>query len=241
MNRLKVSIGVLLIFILGTLAGSLGTGLYIKHRIGAFVSGGPPPLMHLLMRRMSHQLNLTKEQEAEIDKIVEQTHKEISAFRERYDPEFEKIIDKSFASIRETLDEEQKLKLDALREDLKERRGRIGPPGRHGPHHPHKSGQHPFAVLKERLNLSEEQATKVGPIIEESIKKRRHAIRQQREQRLGRDGSMREELRAIQEDTERRLREILTDKQMEEYRQMEHERRRAMIPEKPGPHPFDMP
>ena len=239
MNKLKVSIGILLIFILGALAGSLGTGLYIKHRIGEFARGGPPPLMHLLMRRMAHQLNLTEAQETEIEKIMEQAHKDISVFRERYHPEFEKIIDKSFALIKETLDEGQKIKLDELQEELKKRRGRIGPPGIPRHHLPHEPREHPFAAMKERLALSEEQAAKVGPIIDESIKKRREVIKQQREQGFGRGGSMRNALQAIQEDTEQQLDAVLTEKQMEEYRQIQKEQRQKMFSEMTGPPPFD--
>jgi len=241
MNKVKVSLGILLIFILGALAGSLGTGVYIKHRIGEFVRGGPPPLMHSLMKKMSHQLNLTEEQETEIEKIMEQAHKDIAAFRERYHPEFEKIMDKSFALIKEKLDEDQKIKLDELQEELKERRGRIGPKGmhRHPPHH--KPPEHPFAAMRERLNLTEEQAAKVGPIIDESINKRRNMMQQQREQGSGRGGAMRHELQTIQEDTEQQLEAVLTAKQMEEYRRIQHERRCKMISEMPGSHPFDRP
>ena len=241
MNKVKVSLGILLIFILGALAGSLGTGLYIKHRIGEFAKGGPPPLMHILMSRMSDQLNLTEKQETEIEKIMEQAHKDISVFRERYHPEFEKIMDKSFALIKEMLDEEQKIKLDELQEELKNRRGRIGPKGMHRPPPPHKPSEHPFAAMKERLNLTEEQAAKVGPIIDESTNKRRNMMQQQREQGFGRGGAMRHELQIIQEDTEQQLAAVLTEKQMEEYRRIQHERRREMISERPGSHPFDRP
>lgn len=234
MNRVKVSIGILLIFILGALAGSLGTGLYIKHRIGEFTKGGPPPVLHLLMKKMSHQLDLTKEQEAKIEKIMEQTHRDISAFRERYHPEFEKIMDESFALIKETLDEEQKTKLDEFQEELKKRRGRMGPPGMHRKHLSRKSPEHLLAAMKEHLELSEEQAAKVGPIIHESVKRRREVIQRQREEGFAMGGSMRNELRAIREDTEKQLEAVLTVKQMEEFRYIQKKRRRKMFPEMPG-------
>lgn len=239
MNKLKLSVGILLVFILGALAGSLGTGMYMKHRIGEFVRGGPPTLMHSLMRRMSHQLKLTEEQETEIERIIEQANKDIAALRERYHPEFEKIMDKNFALIKETLGEEQKIKFEELQEELKNRRGRIGPKGmrRHAPHH--KAREHPFAVMKERLNLTEEQAAKVGPIIDESIKKRRSVMQQQREQGFGRVDSMRDELRAIQESTENQLEAVLTKRQMEEYRRIQKKHRHEIFSDMPGPHQFD--
>ena len=39
MNRLKLVIGVTLVFLAGALAGSLGTGIYLRHKMEAFEGG----------------------------------------------------------------------------------------------------------------------------------------------------------------------------------------------------------
>ncbi|MDY6844730.1 MAG: hypothetical protein SVW57_11620 [Thermodesulfobacteriota bacterium] len=223
MNRLKVTICVLLIFVLGALAGSLGTGLYVKHKIKKFTRDGPPPIMRFLMREMSHELKLSKLQESEIEKIVEQTHKRISDFRERYRPEFEEIIDNSFALIKEKLTQEQRIKLDELRKELQKRRGRVDPPGIFQLHQFHKAPEHIFATMKERLNLTKEQEEKIREIIDESIEKKQNVMGKHREKSRGRKGSMRNELQTIWETTEQKLEQVLTQDQCEEYRKIQKE------------------
>ncbi len=137
MNKLKVAIIILLVLTVGALAGSLGNKLYFKHRFERFVKGGRPPLMHIFMRRMVQNLDLTEAQKTDIEKIVRQAEKKIVSFREKYHPEFEKIMDDTIALIKEKLTDEQKKKLDKLHEELKTR-GRMGPRGM--PHPPMMGG-----------------------------------------------------------------------------------------------------
>jgi len=129
MNKLKVCIGILLIFILGMLAGTLGTGFFIKHRIGRFVrDDGPPPPIRVL-ERLSAKLDLSKSQQIEIEKILKQAHAQLIEFRQGYRPEFEKIFNDTIEQIKQKLDTGQKQKLDKLTERLKHRFHNH--PGRH--------------------------------------------------------------------------------------------------------------
>ena len=119
MKRLKVCIGILLIFILGMLSGTLGTGFFIKHRIGRFVGGeGPPPPIRVL-ERLSAKLDLSKPQQIEIEEILKQAHDQLIEFRQVYRPEFEKIFNDTIEQIKQKLDNRQKQKLDKLTERLK--------------------------------------------------------------------------------------------------------------------------
>jgi len=128
MKRLKVCIGILLIFILGMLSGTLGTGFFIKHRIGRFVRGdGPFPPIRIL-ERLSAKLDLSKPQQMEIEKILKQAHDQLIEFRRGYRPEFEKIFNDTIEQMKEKLDSRQKQKLDKLTERLKHRfRNHPGP------------------------------------------------------------------------------------------------------------------
>ena len=77
MRLLKVCVGILLIFIMGMLAGTLGTGFFIKHRIGRFIQGGGPPPPIRILERLSAKLDLSKPQQREIEKILKQAHDNI--------------------------------------------------------------------------------------------------------------------------------------------------------------------
>ena len=73
MNKLKLIAGVILIFLVGALAGSLGTGLYLSHGIKGFGKevSGPHRKEALVMERLSSKLDLSKSQRAEIGKTFD--------------------------------------------------------------------------------------------------------------------------------------------------------------------------
>ena len=124
MNKFKLCVGVLLIFALGALAGSLGTRFYVRERIAAFTRGDPPAAR--MLKRISRELDLTQSQREKIDKIVAQTQAQLLNFRRRYHPEFVQIVDKSIGLMKEQLNDAQKEKLDQLYEQLKRRVRRRG-------------------------------------------------------------------------------------------------------------------
>ena len=50
MNRIKLAIGIILLLLLGAVAGSVGTGIYIRHRI-EHIAPAKPPKAHFLLRK----------------------------------------------------------------------------------------------------------------------------------------------------------------------------------------------
>lgn len=240
MNKLKVAIILLLVFAVGALAGSLGNKLYFKHRFERFVKGGPPPLMHILMRKMVHELDLTEPQKADIEKIVSQAEKQIVNFRQKYRPEFEKIMDDTIALIKEKLTDEQKKKLDKLHEELK-MRGRMGP---RGMHHRAMMGRimpdRLFAIMKERLNLTKEQEEKIRPVMDASMEKKRTILKKHGEQERENMRTLENDIRALDRDTEKQLGLVLTEGQIKAYQKIEGERCEGMPPERHHMHPRNL-
>jgi molybdopterin-biosynthesis enzyme MoeA-like protein len=116
MNKIKLASGVLLVFLVGVLAGSLGTGIYYKKHVEKFEAGGPSvqQRIQIITGRFSDELNLTKEQRAEFEKIVKEAQEKIVTLGDKIFPEIKEINEKTFNSIRDKLTAEQKTKLDAL-------------------------------------------------------------------------------------------------------------------------------
>ena len=215
MNKLKVAVIILLVFAVGALAGSLGNKLYFKHKFERFAKGGPPPLMHILMRKMVHNLELTEIQKTDIEKILRQADEKILNFREKYHPEFEKIIDAAITQIKGKLNDEQKKELDQIHEKLKAR-GRMC---RRGMHHRATMGREPdqlFAAMKERLNLTKVQEEKIRPIIDAGMEKKQATLKKHGEE-------IREDMRAVDSDTEKQLGSVLTEEQLKEYQKIQGE------------------
>jgi hypothetical protein len=130
MNKLKVWVGILLVFFLGALAGSLGTGAYLKYRIERFAKGRRPPIKMVLMKKLSHELDLTQTQRFEIEKILDELEAELHELRQKHRPELDRLFDRRFDMIKEKLNDEQKSQLDRVREELKRPR----PPATDKPH-----------------------------------------------------------------------------------------------------------
>ena len=247
MDKLKVAIIILLVFAVGALAGSLGNKLYFMHRFERFVKGGPPPLMHILMRKIVQDLDLTGAQKTDIEKIVRQSEEKILSFREKYHPEFEKIMDDTITQIKEKLTDEQKKKLEKLHEELK-MRGRMGP---RGMHHQARMGGEPdqlFATMKERLNLTKEQEEKIRPIMDASMEKKRTMLKKHGEQERENMRILENDMQALDKDRGKQLGSVLTETQLKEYQKIQGERCEGMPPEmrhhdappefEPGPPPM---
>jgi hypothetical protein len=122
MNKLKVWVGIVLVFLVGALAGSLATGIYFKHRIERFAKGGRPPIKMVLMKKLSHGLDLTETQRVGIEEILDQLEIKLLDLRQKHRPELAKLFEHSFGLIREKLNSEQKKRFDEIREELRKRR-----------------------------------------------------------------------------------------------------------------------
>ena len=87
-----------------------------------------------------------------------------------------------------------------------------------------------FDQIHERLALSDQQAEEIRPILEESRDKMRELREKYRDQARSRSTmeSFRAEMEELRTETDERLTTVLTDAQIEEYREMERERRETL-------------
>jgi hypothetical protein len=121
MKRWKLILGLLLVFVLGVLAGAFGTRIYLKDRF-AHLRKDPKARQAFIMRKLSKELSLTPDQEIKIGKIVEQVGDRRRQYYRKNRPEIKKIMDEGFAKIRKELNNDQQKKLDELRAEFKKRR-----------------------------------------------------------------------------------------------------------------------
>ena len=121
MKRWKLVLGLLLVFVLGILAGAFGTRIYLKDRFAHFRKD-PKARQAFIMRKLSKELELTPEQKIKVEKIVAQVGEKRREFFLKNRPEIKKIMDEGFAQIRKELNNDQQKKLDVLREEFEKRR-----------------------------------------------------------------------------------------------------------------------
>jgi len=121
MKRWKLISGLLLVFVLGILAGAFGTRIYLKDQF-EHLRKDPKARQAFIMRKLSKELELTPGQKIKIEKIVEQLGEKRREFFLKNRPEIKKIMDEGFAQIKKELDNDQQKKLDVLRAEFEKRR-----------------------------------------------------------------------------------------------------------------------
>jgi len=121
MKRWKLISGLLLVFVLGVLAGSFGTRVYLKDRF-EHLRKDPKARQAFIMRKLSKELELTQDQKIKVEKIVEQMGEKRREFFLKNRPEIKQIMDEGFLQIKKELNSDQQKKLDVLRAEFEERR-----------------------------------------------------------------------------------------------------------------------
>jgi hypothetical protein len=127
MKKAKKWVILLLVFILGALAGSLGMQWYIHQKVSDFFRRGDEARVELLLARMSRELSLTDVQQVQIKQILLESHARIHEIKTQTEPRIRAIIEDSFLRMKENLDDNQQKKLDDFHERLKKRKGHPPP------------------------------------------------------------------------------------------------------------------
>lgn len=219
--RFKLWAGLALVFIFGILVGSLGTGFYFQNRVEQFEKSALPDKTRLLMRRLSDELDLRGQQRREIEKILREFHSRASELRRSVRPEMDQLRDRSFSAIAGHLDEEQKRAFS----DLQGRLRRWRPQDRLREELRRADINELMSQLKVRLELTDEQETKVRPILEKSLHEQRRLLEKTGE---GHDAgrSLRRELREHGFSVEEQLSKFLTAEQLVKLRRWTSDKRR---------------
>jgi hypothetical protein len=224
MFRLKLWTGLILVFILGAFAGSLGTSMYYKTRAERLTRYGHSARSHLLLKRLSKELDLTEAQKKEIGIIVDQFHTELSRIKRSVRPDIKKLRDESFVAIKEILTDEQKKKFEELRRRLE----RWTPRQRLQEKLIRKTPEEMLSLMKTRLKLTDEQEAMIRPIILESFKEQEKILDKSRGHDRSAIRALRGELRQHQISVEEKLSKTLTAEQLVGYRKLQEEQRRKI-------------
>ena len=119
MKNWKAIVGVIAIFVLGGLAGSITTIGVVRHRL---VHGhGSQMMANLIVRRLSWELRLDREQRSQLRVIVAEGQTEMKGIRKQIQPQVEDVLTRSEAKLRVLLRPDQQEKFDKLIAERKAR------------------------------------------------------------------------------------------------------------------------
>ena len=124
MKRWKSILGVLLVFLLGALAGAA-----IVHRVGrqsveAVLSGRGGATVDLVVRRLSRSLDLDPVQQDQVRAIATETRRDIVEIRKPVQGQVEAAFERSRVRVRAILRPEQQEKYDRIQAERRKRRER---------------------------------------------------------------------------------------------------------------------
>jgi len=126
MKKSRPIIGVMLVFFLGILCGSLGTHLLYNYRLESVFDDRTQAREESIVNRLDHKLDLDDRQEEQVKAIVHETQEEIRAARSQIRPQIEALIVKAQVKIRAILTPEQIKKYEQMiaahKEKLRKRR-----------------------------------------------------------------------------------------------------------------------
>lgn len=121
MKKWKAIAGVLLVFILGGLAGAFGTMCICRHRGEWMMRGGPHAYGERVVRRLDHELKLSEEQRRQVEVIVNDTRTEIRELRKQAQPKIDAVFNQAVGRISAILSPEQRVKFEKFVEKKRER------------------------------------------------------------------------------------------------------------------------
>jgi Spy/CpxP family protein refolding chaperone len=124
MKRWKSILGVLLVFLLGALAGAAVVHRVDRQGAEGILSGRGGATADLIVRRLSRSLDLDPAQRDQVRAIVTETRREIIEIRKPVQAQVEATIERSRARVRAILRPDQQEKFDRIRSERRKRRGR---------------------------------------------------------------------------------------------------------------------
>ncbi|HTU00963.1 MAG TPA: hypothetical protein VMG58_04070 [Candidatus Sulfotelmatobacter sp.] len=108
----KGALLLILAFLLGVAAGSLGFGVYrarFAHR------PGPEQFQTMVLHRLSRELDLKPDQQQQVQTILREAGQDFARLREEMHPKFQEIRSKTAGRIHAVLDPSQQAKFEDLR------------------------------------------------------------------------------------------------------------------------------
>lgn len=232
MNKLKLLIGVVLVFAAGLLAGAVCAGFYYKDQIREFSASGPPMDMkvRMLLDEFSRDLELSESQRIEIEKILRDAQEKFFELRRDIFPQIEELNKASLELIKEKLGEKQRQKFSEFYNKMRKFHDRFAVnlefPGKPFPRN--------IDEMQPRLNLKPEQVAQIQKIKEKFFDRREKIMEENSREKPPDFSKIRQKMMELDALESEEIEKVMEDDQLEAYREyMEEKHFRG--PPGPGP------
>lgn len=114
MKKWHAIVGVVLVFLLGALAGTLVTFNVCHQRMESGFREEPGRMKEFIVGRLGRELKLDQAQMEQLRTIVRETHTEIRSVRRQFRPQIEEILSRSQDRVRTILRPDQREKYEKI-------------------------------------------------------------------------------------------------------------------------------
>jgi len=121
MKNIRPIYCILLVFLLGTLCGALGTHLVYKCRMDSIIGERGQQREERLVNRLDRKLDLDARQREQVRAIVRETQQEVRQVRRQFRPQMDAAIGKAQVKISALLTPEQRKKYEQMIAERKEK------------------------------------------------------------------------------------------------------------------------
>jgi hypothetical protein len=122
MKKWKAIVSIVIVFLLGALAGALMTNMVHRHRGESFMRGEPGHMREFVVRRLNRELGLDAEQQGQLRTIVQETHAEMKNLRRQLRPQTEEILARSQEKVRAILRPDQRERYEKIVAERRKKR-----------------------------------------------------------------------------------------------------------------------
>ena len=113
MSKKRMGPALILVFVSGIVVGGIGSRILSRR-----VRRNPEKLQRVVMRRMSHRLDLREDQYPQVAAVIDETLDSLGKLHDRNQAEFVRILEEAGERLKPILDERQSAKLANMLADL---------------------------------------------------------------------------------------------------------------------------
>ena len=114
MKNWKWWLAIVLIFSSGMLIGGIGGFSLARQQAARWMKAGPSGMNRMVVRQLTHELQLTTEQQATVQRVMRTAESKLERLRKQHQPEIKQVMDQAIAEIRPCLQPAQQVKLDGF-------------------------------------------------------------------------------------------------------------------------------
>ncbi len=128
-SKTSAAMVLLLVFVMGGIAGAVTFYLFRAHVAADTPRVGPPPGSHDIVEQMAKDLKLDADQKERLRAIITQGREKLKALSQQYDPQEKAIRNETRQSIRQILHDDQRAQFEKIVQAIDQRhRSRGGRP-----------------------------------------------------------------------------------------------------------------